>query len=81
MTVEYKQMTTAEAVAAKVPSAADWHSDWDEYRQCIVLYIDGKPQRIVGCDGGEPEDQTLSRDWGWVTDELNEAVERGRNGI
>lgn len=77
MTVEYKQMSTAEAVAAKVPSAADWHSDWEEWRQCIVLYEDSKPVRILSSDGGEPEDQTLTRDWGWVTEELNNAYRMG----
>lgn len=27
---------------------------------------------IVGEDGGQPEDQTLTRDWRWVVDALNE---------
>ena len=30
-----------------------------------------KPFRILGTDGGEVEDQTLSRDWRWVVKELN----------
>ena len=27
---------------------------------------DGTPIEILGCDGGEPEDQFLVRDWKWV---------------
>lgn len=27
--------------------------------------------RKLGTDGGEPEDQTLVRDWSWVANELN----------
>lgn len=31
----------------------------------------GKFLRLVGSDGGEPEDQLLVRDWQWVAEELN----------
>ena len=34
-----------------------------------------KPVRLVGYDGGEPEDQTLSRDWEWVVVELNQLAD------
>ena len=37
---------------------------------CEVL--NGKIIRMVGIDGGEPEDQTLVRDWQWVVNEMNQ---------
>lgn len=47
--------------------------DWvDEYQSCVV---DTQKNTIVGVDGGEPEDQTLGRDWSWVADALNEVHE------
>lgn len=53
------------------------------------LLIDTETKEIVGADGGEPEDQTLGRDWSWVPELLNiicaeerekarDAYERGR---
>lgn len=33
--------------------------------------IDTETGRVVGSDGGEPEDQLLVRDWSWVVEELN----------
>lgn len=33
--------------------------------------IDTANGRLVGIDGGEPEDQLLCRDWKWVPEELN----------
>lgn len=42
----------------------------------LVFETDGmRPVRFLGAEGGEPEDQTLSRDWAWVVDELNRAYE------
>lgn len=32
----------------------------------------------VGHDGGEPEDQTLYRDWSWVVPALNKAFKDGK---
>ena len=37
----------------------------------LVEIVDGVIIRIVGSDGGEPEDQLLVRDWSWVADEMN----------
>ena len=50
----------------------DWH--------CGVFRCDlnGKPIQLIGSDGGEPEDQTLGRDWRWVTRALNDAYELGQ---
>lgn len=31
----------------------------------------------IGTDGGEPEDNTLNRDWSWVVGALNDAHRQG----
>lgn len=46
----------------------------DDYTSCVVKVSADGTRTIVGTDGGEPEDQTLTRDWSWVIDELNNAV-------
>ena len=33
--------------------------------------------KLIGVDGGEPEDQTLYRDWNWVVEALNNAYKEG----
>lgn len=38
--------------------------------------IDTANGRLVGIDGGEPEDQLLCRDWKWVPEELNKLAAR-----
>lgn len=42
--------------------------DDDEERWAV---IDRSTGEVIGCDGGEPEDQVLVRDWRWVVDALN----------
>jgi hypothetical protein len=42
------------------------------------IVVDTATYDIVGYDGGEPEDQTLGRDWSWVVDALNAAFRAGR---
>lgn len=44
----------------------------EEYEgsRCSIL-LDTASGAVVGIDGGEPEDQTLGRDWSWVPDALN----------
>lgn len=52
-----------------------------DYRLYLVEFAAGKYVRTVGCDGGEPEDNTFGRDWSWVPDELNKlAEEKAGNG-
>ncbi len=50
---------------------------WNDWRYSTGLFeTDGKKSiRLVGTDGGEPEDQRLYRDWEWVVDELNKLAE------
>lgn len=47
------------------------------YEYALYEFVDGKPARLVGTDGGEPEDQTLTRGWSWVVEALNEAYTLG----
>lgn len=42
------------------------------------VVVDTEVNRVVGCDGGEPEDQLLVRDWEWVTILLNEVDSQHR---
>ena len=52
----------------------------DRYRRYLVEFTDDdKPARIVGSDGGEPEDQTFGRDWNWVCGELNRLADEIRS--
>lgn len=45
--------------------------EWADY--CNAL-VDTKTGEVLGTDGGEPEDQTLTRDWAWVAAALNRLV-------
>lgn len=45
----------------------------DMYRSVL---FDTQDKRVVGTDGGEPEDQTFGRNWSWVPDELNALAAR-----
>ena len=47
-----------------------YNVEWGNYE----LY-DTLTNEVVGCDGGEPEDQTLVRDWQWVRTLLNKLAE------
>jgi len=40
----------------------------------VGLDASGKVVEVVGTDGGDPEDQTLYRDWAWVGNVLNAAL-------
>lgn len=57
--------------------------DEDPYGDCdhdryVFRYEGLRPVEFIGSDGGEPEDQTLGRDWAWVVPALNAAYELGR---
>jgi len=49
-----------------------WGVSSDDFVYYLVEFVDGKQVRVVGSDGGSPEDQTLVRDWAWVAREMNE---------
>jgi hypothetical protein len=55
-----------------LPDAMPNHFDIDEWGWWLVEFdAAGKAVRIVGSDGGEPEDQLLVRNWSWVAKEMN----------
>ena len=49
------------------------------YLNSSNVLIDTNTNKIVGFDGGEPEDQTLNRDWSWVVDLLNQIDQENKN--
>lgn len=51
-------------------------SSYDDYRSYLFRYEDDRPVEYLGCDGGEPEDQTFNRDWSFVVSALNAAARR-----
>ena len=48
------------------------------YNSALVRYENDEPAEIIAIDGGEPEDQTLTRDYGWVAEAMQAAYELGR---
>ena len=56
-------------------TAREWL--WDEYNYSLVL-VDNKKNEVIQQDGGEPEDNSFCRDWGWVCPLLNEVYEEGK---
>lgn len=47
-----------------------------QYTSYLVEFsVDGVA--LIGQDGGEPEDQTLGRDWKWVVSALQRAYDAG----
>ena len=55
-------------------SKSTWFEDWDAW---VIRFEDDVPVSGIGSDGGEPEDQTLGRDWSWVAPALQSAYEDG----
>lgn len=64
----FRILAVDDAQALLVPGADCYDEDW-----CYLLveFKDNQPVRILGSDGGAPEDQSLVRDWQWVAYELN----------
>lgn len=58
----------------------DWDSVIADGWNFSRYVVDTFTKTVIGSDGGEPEDQTLSRDWCWVVEALNRAYESGRSG-
>jgi len=48
----------------------------EDFYYCLIEFDGDTPVRIVGQDGGAPEDQLLVRDWAWVAVELNAQAAR-----
>lgn len=82
MTTTYEVIAMPAALGMGAPGI-EWiaesphPSDWD-YDKGIWRCEDGVPVELIGTDGGEPEDQTLGRDWKWVAPALRAAYKLGR---
>lgn len=75
--MKYKVLSNQDA-AKLGPDYEHLIDGWDNHFCCIILFDNNdKPIKLIGTDGGEPEDQTLYRDWKWVVDALNEAYNLG----
>lgn len=80
-------MVEYDVVSCKDPELLEFAPEFDnrwveEWTRAVVRRQQGKIIEVLGTDGGEPEDQTLTRDWSWVVSSLNDAYslgyERGR---
>ena len=72
----YKIISLNEAKARGLDYWEDWDEyDDDDYNYGVWFFDEFGGNRFVNQDGGEPEDQTLNRDWSWVVRELNNALE------
>jgi hypothetical protein len=60
-----------EAAKQKLPGWEGFHHSGGDWHLCLYETDGEKPTRLVGEDGGEPEDQTLYRDLKWVPVEMN----------
>lgn len=69
--MKYKTLSFEDANKLGYVGLDDYHNY--EYRHGVFIIEDDKPVDMLGCDGGEPEDNTLFRDWAWIADALNEA--------
>ena len=75
--IEYRTESCHEALTNGWPNAqATGDDDWGAV---VYRFEGGKPVEPIGWDGGEPEDQTLWRDWSWVAPALQAAYELGRS--
>lgn len=84
--MRFVQKTYAEAAELNwcEPYSGLWkrvlaETGWTDYNDISGIWEveDDIGYRFVGSDGGEPEDQTLGRNWRWVVDELNKAYLSG----
>lgn len=48
-----------------------------EPRLYVVEHVSKGQIRVLGYDYGEPEDQSLYKDWSWIIPALNEAYKAG----
>ncbi|MHA1169375.1 MAG: hypothetical protein ACTSRU_16230 [Candidatus Hodarchaeales archaeon] len=80
--VKFKVMSSDEIIEQKIPNYTlyqDARDSFGSFCWAIVEFDDDdNPLRIVGEDGGEPEDQKLVRDWKWVEEELNLLADKER---
>jgi hypothetical protein len=81
--ITYQIMTASEARAAGANMrAVDPHgllspNDYDDDPYGVFLLKNGMPIKLIGTDGGEPEDQTLARNLSWIDGALDQAYALG----
>jgi hypothetical protein len=81
--MQYLQKSFKEA--KELNWASPWNSGWESFSEDELFLLHGiwKVEYVdlgyefVASDGGDPEDQTLSRDWAWVVGALNNAYQEG----
>jgi len=80
--VRFQVMSTDDLIKQKILNYTYYKKEkelYDDFHWVLVEFDDeNKPLRILGEDGGEPEDQKLVRDWKWVADELNKLADSER---
>lgn len=73
MGTTFKVIELAQAIKDEVPGAEDYeHPYLEGFEDALVRYDDNYPVEIITVDGGEPEDNCLSRDGDWIAPYLNE---------
>lgn len=70
----FEVIDSEKAAELKIPSFCGRP---EEHFWLVIENLPDGSKRIIGEDGGEPEDQLLVRDWKWVAEALNEAYEQG----
>jgi len=71
---EYRKATDPEVLEFH-PEVADY--DDADFTNALVKTHRGAIVEVLAFDGGEPEDNTFTRDWSWVAGALNRAYELG----
>lgn len=74
MTKKRYEVLSWEELEDRYPEEAGDYTSWRAEHRYLVDHARGV---VVYSDGGEPEDQTFDRDWGWVEGELNKAYADG----
>ena len=77
-TVEYRSVPFGEAEKNGWPGTQHRDDYHDDGTSIVYRFEDGAPVAVIGTDGGEPEDQSLYRDWRWVPLALQAAYNLGR---
>lgn len=86
--MKYKTMSAESAKEAGFP-LPKYEESWEDLldgkswhpapHYVVQTMDDGTFVAYIGSDGGEPEDQTLYRNWYWVAEALQAAYEAGHS--
>jgi len=79
VTERFQMLDFDEVVALGLEEPQE-ESMWSDHKyRCYVVEFANEGPKILGSDGGEPEDQRLYRDWAWVVPALNKAYHTARS--